>query len=378
LTPGANDVVKTVGFIVAGIIYIAVSCWVVGGIGMAHREVLGERERRSLAEAPSIKPSSGAKDHQVVVTAEKPEPPRRPSEPAASERKPPVVEERPPTLLAAKPASTAPPPTPVEKTSAAKSADTSAAPAPQPQGLQVIDPFFAGPIAKKKWDLARLTTAQELELGRQLNHMVLLPRLNRELKNGAMERRILEAAEPILAARTRKDVDFRFVIIDSEYVNAFSHPGGFIYVTRGLMNWIGEDEEYALRFALAHEIYHVDRGHAILCLQDPEVLKLPLGTLELFYLLIFPRGYSPNLEFEADVWALRQLQQLKHSKRESLAFMQKLDRYAEANGFLQGSMAPESGRAASLFENHYRAHPNASTRLKKLKAIVYPTAKATK
>ena len=41
-------------------------------------------------------------------------------------------------------------------------------------------------------------------------------------------------------------------------VNAFSTPGGYIYVSRGLFDLIGEDEDYALRFAVGHEIAHVD------------------------------------------------------------------------------------------------------------------------
>ena len=89
-------------------------------------------------------------------------------------------------------------------------------------------------------------------------------------------------------------------------------------MTRGLLDWISEDEDYALRFALAHEIYHVDRRHALKCLQDPGVRNLPYGTLALFYLLIFPRGYFPEqMDFEADAWAMQQLQRMGYTPRDA-------------------------------------------------------------
>jgi hypothetical protein len=210
-----------------------------------------------------------------------------------------------------------------------------------------------------------------VELGRQLNEMVLLPRFNRRLMKGSLERRLNEAAEPLLAALSRKEINYKFIILDSKAINAFSHPGGYVYVTSGLLDWISVDENYALQFALAHEIYHVDQRHAIKCLQDPGVRNLPYGTLTLFYLLIFPRGYYPDqMDFEADAWALHQLQKLGCTRRECLMFIRRWEGYAEDNNFLMDRALPESGKVASLFENHYRAHPSALTRLKKLESLV--------
>jgi hypothetical protein len=51
-------------------------------------------------------------------------------------------------------------------------------------------------------------------------------------------------------------------------------------------------------------------------------------------------------------------------------FIRRWERYAEDNDFLMGRAQPESGKVASLFENHYRAHPSALTRLKKLESLV--------
>ena len=161
-------------------------------------------------------------------------------------------------------------------------------------------------------------------------------------------------------------------MLDSSAVNAFSHPGGYVYITRGLLEWISEDENPALQFVLAHEIFHVDRKHAFQCLQDPGVKELPYGTLQLFYLFIFPRGYYPEtMDFDADAWALLQLQRLQCTRRECMSFIRKLKGYAAAKnwGLERASALPQSGKRESLFDNHFRAHPPAFKRLEKLEAL---------
>jgi hypothetical protein len=381
---------KNVAAAIAACLYVALSAWLVGSVGKAHRS--------SLSQARSAQPTASSSSDRVAVTEsvhpsqpEAPAPPRLPDsmeKPAARATTTAPSPTSHPALAKAMTPSPTSHPEPAEPT---KRATASAEPAAKPAEkelaptapvkpeltkaaaprLEDIDPFFGLPQAKKRWDLSRLTTDQEKELGRELNEMVLLPRFNRKLTQGTLVSRVIDAAEPLLEARSRKEIEYQFVILDSEAINAFSHPGGYVYVTRGLLDWISEDENYALQFALAHEIYHVDRGHALRCLQDPGVRNLPFGTLPLFYLLIFPRGYYPDqMEFEADAWALLQLQRLGCTPRESLKFIQKMVRYAEDQDFVEGRAKPLSGQVASLFDNHYRAHPAARNRLKKLRALV--------
>ena len=76
--------------------------------------------------------------------------------------------------------------------------------------------------------------------------------------------------------------------MDSNEVNAFSHPGGYVYVNRGLFDLVGEDEDYALQFAVGIEIAHVDLQHAMKCLQDPDFKVMSGGTIRKLYWLILP------------------------------------------------------------------------------------------
>ena len=129
--------------------------------------------------------------------------------------------------------------------------------------------------------------------------------------------------------------------MDSDEVNAFSHPGGYVYVNRGLFDLIGEDEDYALQFAVGHEIAHVDLQHAIKCLQDPDVKKMTGGTMRKLYWLIIPlrlpgHGQGQSGLSKRTSGSSPGCGSLGRSKRETLAFLNKLDGYAERHGFQDG------------------------------------------
>jgi Zn-dependent protease with chaperone function len=362
---------KHAGAAIAACLYVALSAWLVEAVGKAHRDALKAAVAEASAKAAS---STGA------ATAEQPPPPRS-AEPVLSPAPAPPRSPGPQARAMPAPAPSAVPTPPPENgaappaPAAAPATGTVAKPRPAEPAvargvspsLEAIHPFFASPQAKRVWALP-LTAGQEAELGRDLNQMVEV--FNRRLPVGKLERRVRDEADPLLQAVSRKDIRYIFRILDSKVINAFSHPGGYVYVTSGLLDWISEDEDYVLQFALAHEIYHVDRGHALSCLQNPGLRQLPYGTLTLFYLFIFPRGYWPEeMDFEADAWAIRQLQARGFTRRECLKFLQKLDRYEEDEGSIEGHQPPVSGKDASLLDNHYRAHPAARERLKRAKAL---------
>ena len=239
-----------------------------------------------------------------------------------------------------------------------------------------LDPFWDQAELKKAWDLAGLKTQDEIRLGGELSDLIL--QLNPPVKTGQYLRRVEEVAEPLLKMRLRKDIEYQFFVLDSDAAYAFSTPGGFVYVSRGLFNLIGEDEDYALEFVLGHEIAHVDLQHALKCLRDPGVMGLAGGTLQKLYLLILPYGYPDAMEFEADSRAYAWMRQVERTDREALAFLRKFVGYAEAHGFQDGRGKPEIGPRSSQLENHFRAHTAAWKRLKHLEPLTGKAANPAK
>ncbi|MHC5544335.1 M48 family metalloprotease, partial [Singulisphaera rosea] len=243
-------------------------------------------------------------------------------------------------------------------------------PAPGPDAPKGPDPAF---VWADTLDLAKLSVEQERRLGQELHRMVLT--YNRKWENGAMEQRVEDVARPLLKKRSRNEIDYSFTLLDSEAVNAFSFPGGYVYLCRGLFNLLGEDEDYALEFVLGHEIAHVDLRHAIqrVATSNAEEKKRGLGTLPQFYLLV-SFGYPDKLEYGADAWVFRHMMRdLDRSRHDSLAFLRKFERYAQDNGFASGrQLSPPKADipgepTPSLVDNHFRAHTAARKRLAELK-----------
>jgi hypothetical protein len=367
---------------ILGCLYVVLSSLIVSELGRAHRDALlrarttsSELPRASRSADPSeAKPETPATVAPGPVAAEhrfEPDKPAPPLSAAAGKRFEPLVADRreprpntPARAIAPEPRKTSPTNRLSEEFAKATGQDLANV------KLAPIDGFWEQPAAKKKWDVSRLSTDEEKQLGADLHEMVM--HFNRRYGKAEAQERVEKAALPLTRFATRNDINYNFYVLDSSAVNAFSLPGGYIYVSRGLLDWISDDEDYALQFVLAHEIFHVDHKHALKCLEDPDLKQLPMGTLQLFYLFIIPRGYLPEqLDYDADAWALRQLRKLQCTKRECMTFLRKLKGYAEKDGWeLERSKAlPRSGNREALFDNHFRAHPVTYHRLAKLEAL---------
>ena len=70
-----------------------------------------------------------------------------------------------------------------------------------------------------------------------------------------------EVGERVAAQTARKDVEYRFYVVDMAAANAFSLPDGHIYVSRGLLALINSEDELA--GVLGHEISHVEARHPV-------------------------------------------------------------------------------------------------------------------
>ncbi len=133
--------------------------------------------------------------------------------------------------------------------------------------------------------------------------------------NPELIQRLEKIAEPIIADTIRKNVDYKFRILDSTEVNAFAASNGFIYVTKGLLDIIESDDELA--FVLAHEIAHIEKKHAVINYKRAMALSfmaaifiagsgndskdnMETALFTSVMLNIIMKGYSREQEREAD------------------------------------------------------------------------------
>ena len=73
-------------------------------------------------------------------------------------------------------------------------------------------------------------------------------------------------------ASPRPGIDWQFVVLDTEGVNAFAAPGGFIHITKGLLGLMKNEAELA--GVLAHEIIHVTEKHTVNAIQKSDGVKV--------------------------------------------------------------------------------------------------------
>jgi predicted Zn-dependent protease len=104
-----------------------------------------------------------------------------------------------------------------------------------------------------------ISTQQEVQLGQQYAAQVdsQLPIIH----DAALDRYINLLGDSIANVTSRADLDWHFAIVNTDVVNAFALPGGYIYVNRGIIARADKLDELA--GVMAHEIGHVVRRHSV-------------------------------------------------------------------------------------------------------------------
>ena len=118
---------------------------------------------------------------------------------------------------------------------------------------------------KEKLDKARgkVSTEEEIEIGGNLISGLLgaAPLVD----DPALQRYVNDVGFWIAAQSKRNKLPWRFGVIQSDGINAFAAPGGYVVITAGLYSLL--ENEAQLAAVLAHEIAHVVRKHHLKALQ---------------------------------------------------------------------------------------------------------------
>jgi predicted Zn-dependent protease len=171
--------------------------------------------------------------------------------------------------------------------------------------LLLISCATTGPGGKKSFIL--ISTNQEVSIGQEMDRQ--LRQTETILDDPLWQNYINELGQKIVAVSDRSQLPFHFAVIESDQINAFAAPGGFVYFYTGLIREM--DQEAELAAVMAHEISHVVGRHSVKRLQSvlglAIVMELALGegsdrTKDLAgaALGIMMSGYSRSQEKEAD------------------------------------------------------------------------------
>lgn len=170
------------------------------------------------------------------------------------------------------------------------------------------------------------------------------------------------------------DLKFTFTVLDSPIVNAFAVPGGYVYITRGLMALAGNEAELA--GVIGHEIGHVTARHAAqqhgrtvgvgILAGIAGILLGDRGAADLVNLgggLIL-RGYSREQEFEADSLGIRYMSRSGYDPDAVASFLGRLRDKTALDAKLAGVNADPDAFDLTA------THPRTIDRVQEAKAAV--------
>ena len=160
----------------------------------------------------------------------------------------------------------------------------------------------------------------------------------------------------------RPNVKFTFTVLNSPIVNAFALPGGYVYVTRGLLALAGDEAELA--GVIAHEIGHVAARHGAQRMSNTMLANLGIGLLGLLFdseqiagiaqvgALAVIQSYSREQEHEADSLGVNYLSRAGFDPEAMASFLGKLKAHSQLEAMIAGQ--PIDGGGVDLLATHPR------------------------
>ncbi len=115
------------------------------------------------------------------------------------------------------------------------------------------------PATGKKDFTPFMSPEKEDKMGKQA-HPEILKQYGGENKNLTLKGYVKKIGHRLASFSEMKDKTFTFTILNSDVVNAFALPGGYIYVTRGMLSLFNSEAEMAA--VIGHEIGHVTARHS--------------------------------------------------------------------------------------------------------------------
>lgn len=119
---------------------------------------------------------------------------------------------------------------------------------------------------------------EEVEFGREIAARIL-GRLEL-LDNKSLSRYINLVGKSVAMYSNRPEIDFRFAVLNTKELNAYSAPGGYIFITKGALEIMEDESELAA--VLAHEVAHVTERHIVKEFNIQAAEESPVSALARF------------------------------------------------------------------------------------------------
>jgi len=221
------------------------------------------------------------------------------------------------------------------------------------------------PVSGKK-ELMFFSEQQEIAMGRETDQQIRQQFGIYEDKG--LNEYVNRVGQSMVANSHRPNLKHYFAVLDTPVVNAFAAPGGYIYVTRGILALMNSEAELAA--VLGHEMGHVAARHSMKQLSGQMLAQIGLvvgsivskdirkfaGLASIGMQLLFLK-FSRSDEYQADSLGIRYARQARYSPGEMLRFFTALE-----------NMSAES--TSHKIPTFLSTHPMTGDRIAKVKEMV--------
>ena len=216
---------------------------------------------------------------------------------------------------------------------------------PAPEAQAQFGDFLkkaADKAQKAQKALQPMTVEEEREVGREVSAKVVA--FFHLYRDEALTRYVNMVGATVAAQAERQDITYHFAVLDSDDINAFSAPGGYIFITRGAV--ILCEDESELAGVLAHEVGHVAGKHVLKIVERDKTMRAGMeeakdrmpGSAYLhkmskgILIKLIDQGLAPSDEYDADQRGVKYSHAAGYPADGLARFLTKLDQATEQGG----------------------------------------------
>jgi len=222
-------------------------------------------------------------------------------------------------------------------------------------------------------NLVLMSESQEISIGKREDANVR--KQYSAYDDDQLQQYVNEIGQKLAKVSHRPALDYRFLVVDSPEVNAFALPGGYIYITRGILSYLNSEAELA--GVLGHEIGHVTARHSVQQLSAHTAANVGVTILQIFV----PQagsmigsnvinvlggallsGYGRDHELEADRLGAEYLARTGYDPQA----MVKVVGVLKNQELFDAEVAQAEGRQPRAYHGLFASHPDNDTRLQQV------------
>jgi predicted Zn-dependent protease len=215
---------------------------------------------------------------------------------------------------------------------------------------------------------AAVSLEEEIKLGQE-EHRKIIAQFG-VYRDKDLQAYVDRVGQRVAKQSSRPELDYTFTVLDDELINAMALPGGFVYVTRGILAHMNSESELAA--VLGHEIAHVtqkhafktqNRGKALQALTTVAAILTRNGSVaEIGNLFggVLLRGYGREMELEADTVGAGYMAKAGYSPDamlQTIEILKNKDR-------IEFEQARLENRQPRVYHGFLSTHPDSDTRYK--------------